>query len=467
MALAQDAAHRGDRANWSQAATSIGFALIQLDVTIVNVALPRLGQELGGGISALQWIVDGYALVFSVLLLIGGFLGDRYGARRVYVAGIGIFAVASTLCGLAPDIGTLIAARALQGIGAAVMLPCSLSLLNHATQHDPVMRARAVGFWAASGSIALAAGPVLGGLLLGLGSWRGVFLINLPICLLAVLLTLKVPETPREEEGQGFDPAGQILAILALTGLTGAVIEAHPLGFAHPLVLGGFRAGAGHGSFVRLGGAEVAGTIATHAAVPLRHVLDRGRVRHGGELHLLRHGVRADTLLPARPPLRGNRDRFRLSAADGDVRGSQPRERLGGRALRRQESPWWRASWSMHSASRCFCSLARASAYWLALPAFILMPAGMGTGVPAMIGAMLGRRRPLGLGGRRSGHQCGASGRRRDRRRGVRRSRRGRPRRRDARGRDPVGSPPRRGRRGRGDLDPGTGGAEVDALGER
>ena len=162
MALAQDAAHRSKRANWSQAATSIGFALIQLDVTIVNVALPRLGQDLGGGISALQWIVDSYALVFSVLLLIGGFLGDRYGARRVYAVGIGIFAVASTLCGLAPDIGTLIAARALQGVGAAVMLPCSLSLLNHATQHDPIMRARAVGFWAASGSIALAAGPVLG-----------------------------------------------------------------------------------------------------------------------------------------------------------------------------------------------------------------------------------------------------------------------------------------------------------------
>ena len=110
MALAQDVVQRGAQRNWSQAATSLGFGLIQLDVTIVNVALPRLGQELGGGISALQWIVDGYALVFSVLLLIGGFLGDRYGARRIYGIGIAIFAVSSALCGLAPDIGTLIAA---------------------------------------------------------------------------------------------------------------------------------------------------------------------------------------------------------------------------------------------------------------------------------------------------------------------------------------------------------------------
>ena len=320
MALAQDVAHRGDRANWSQAATSLGFALIQLDVTIVNVALPRLGQDLGGGISALQWIVDGYALVFSVLLLTGGFLGDRYGARRVYVVGIGIFAAASGLCGLAPDIGTLIAARALQGIGAAVMLPCSLSLLNHATQHDPGLRARAVGLWAASGSIALAAGPVLGGLLLGLGSWRSVFLINLPICVFAVLLTLKVPGNAARGGGArlrscGPDPGHSGPDGPDWGGHRGASARFRASARARRL-----RAGAGHGPSVRLGRAEVAGSLASLGAVPFRHFLDRGRLRHGGQCHLLRHGVRAEPLLPARAPLRCDGDRFCLSAADGDVR---------------------------------------------------------------------------------------------------------------------------------------------------
>ena len=389
MALAQGVAHRGDRANWSQAATSIGFALIQLDVTIVNVALPRLGQELGGGISALQWIVDGYALVFSVLLLIGGFLGDRYGARRVYMVGIGLFAGASTLCGLAPDIGTLIAARALQGIGAAVMLPCSLSLLNHATQHDPVMRARAVGLWAASGSIALAAGPVLGGLLLGLGSWRGVFLINLPICLVALLLTLRVPETPREEEGQGFDPVGQILAILALTGLTGAVIEAHPLGFRHPLVLSGFalalvtaplfvwvelrsRAPLLPMRLFRSGTFSIAvvyGMVANFTFYGMVFVLSLyfQRVRHYGATET------GFAYLPLMATF------VAVNLVNGWVVG-----RFGVRI------PMVAGFLVDALGFSLLLLLGPETAYVWALPAFVLMPAGMGTGIPAMIGAMLG-----------------------------------------------------------------------------
>ena len=234
------APHGGERTGWTQLAASLGFALVQIDVTVVNVALPRLGTDLGAGIAGLQWIVDGYALVLAVMLLIGGFLGDRFGARRVYLIGLGIFAFGSALCGAAPEVVTLVAARAVQGIGAAVMLPCSLSLVNHATQHDPPLRLKAVGLWTACGSVGLAVGPLIGGLLLAIGSWRLIFLINLPVCLAAALFTLRAPETPREEEGQGFDPLGQVLAILALGGLTGAVIEAHPLGFGHPIVIGLF-----------------------------------------------------------------------------------------------------------------------------------------------------------------------------------------------------------------------------------
>ena len=383
------ATRRHDGAGWTQAAASLGFALVQLDVTVVNVALPRLGSDLAAGISGLQWIVDGYALVFAVMLLIGGFLGDRFGARRVYMVGLALFAVASALCGLAPDVVTLVGARALQGVGAAVMLPCSLSLINHATQHDPPLRTRAVGLWTAAGSIGLASGPVLGGLLLAAGSWRLIFLVNLPVCLAAALLALRAPETPREEEGQGFDPAGQLLAILALGGVTGAVIEAHPLGFGHPAVLsllalalvaaplfvwfeGRVAAPLLPLSLFRSGTfstAIVYGTVANFTFYGMVFVLSLyfQRVRgYGGAetgfayLPLMATFV-AVNLVNAR--LVG---RFGARAC---MVGGFLVDALGFALL---------------------LLLGADSPYWMALPAFVLMPLGMGTGIPAMIGAMLG-----------------------------------------------------------------------------
>jgi DHA2 family methylenomycin A resistance protein-like MFS transporter len=219
------------------AVASIGFALIQLDVTVVNVALPRIGAELGADVSALQWVVDAYALSFAVLLLSAGLLGDRLGARAVYLGGLAVFMAASLGCGLAPNLATLIAARVLQGIGAAAMLPNSLTLLNHACGHDATLRARAVGWWTAAGGISIAAGPIVGGALLGIGSWRTIFLINLPLCAAALAMTLRVAETPRGGAARGFDLPGQALAILALAGLIGGVIEARPLGVGHPFVI--------------------------------------------------------------------------------------------------------------------------------------------------------------------------------------------------------------------------------------
>ncbi|KAA0700660.1 MFS transporter [Neorhizobium sp. P12A] len=222
-------------------AASFGFVVVQLDVTIVNVALPAIARSLGAGISELQWVVDAYSLVFAVLLLTAGVVGDHFGSRRAYLAGFWVFALASLGCGLSTDATTLIIARALQGIGAALLVPSSLSILNHASGHDRALRARMVGLWTAAGGVSIAAGPIVGGLLLGWFGWRTIFLVNLPICAFAMILTMKVtPKAEVPERQRSLDPVGQVLAILALTGLVGAVIEARPLGLTHPLVLGGF-----------------------------------------------------------------------------------------------------------------------------------------------------------------------------------------------------------------------------------
>ena len=230
------------------ATVSVGFVVTQLDVTIVNIALARIGTELHASVAGLQWIVDAYTLAFAVLMLSAGVLGDRLGARRMYAGGIVAFALASLACGLALNGATLVAARALQGIGAAAMLPNSLALLNQACGHDPKLRARAVGLWTAAGAISIAAGPVVGGLLIAAFGWRSIFLVNLPLCAAGLLATFAcVPSTRAaqspggaEQPPRSIDLAGQCLAIIALTAFTGAVIEWRPLGFTDPLVAGGF-----------------------------------------------------------------------------------------------------------------------------------------------------------------------------------------------------------------------------------
>jgi DHA2 family methylenomycin A resistance protein-like MFS transporter len=227
------------------AAASFGFSLVQLDVTMINVALPSMASPLHADLSALQWFVDAYTLAFAVMLLSGGLLADRLGARRTYLAGLALFALASAACGVAPDAPLLVAARVLQGVAAAVMLPSSLALVNHATGHDTALRARSIGTWTAAGSIAIAAGPILGGLLLPLHGWRSIFLVNLPVCALAAWLTLRATERDANAiktglPARGIDVPGQVLAIFALGGLTAGMIQLRPLGAAHPFVLGSF-----------------------------------------------------------------------------------------------------------------------------------------------------------------------------------------------------------------------------------
>ena len=166
-------------------AMGLGFAVVQLDVTIVNVALERIGSSFGGGVAGLQWVVNAYTVVFASLILTSGALGDRLGAKRLFIAGFGLFVVASMACGAAPSLVMLIGARAIQGIGASVLVPCSLTLLNH-TYQERRSRANAVGIWAGVASVALACGPVIGGgLIAGIG-WRPIFFINLPLGVLGI-----------------------------------------------------------------------------------------------------------------------------------------------------------------------------------------------------------------------------------------------------------------------------------------
>jgi MFS transporter, DHA2 family, methylenomycin A resistance protein len=224
-------------------AMSLGFAVVQLDVSVVNVAIRPIGDALGGGVSALQWIVNAYTIAFAAFILSAGALGDRIGARRVFVAGFALFTAASVGCGLAPGIGVLIAARTLQGLGAAVLVPCSLILLNHAYP-EPEERSRAVGLWAAGASVGLSGGPVVGGALIAVLGWRAIFFINLPIGLLGIWLTLRhARETPATPDRQ-VDLPGQLTAVITLAALAAATIQGGHGGWTQPAVLGGYALAA-------------------------------------------------------------------------------------------------------------------------------------------------------------------------------------------------------------------------------
>ncbi len=205
-------------------AICLGYFMVILDATVVNVALPALGHDLGGGVSGLQWVVDGYTLVFAGLLLSAGSLGDRLGGRRVFVLGLALFTLASAACAAAPSVPLLVSPRVAQGLGAALLVPSSLALLR-AAYDDPRERARAIGIWGAVAGIAAASGPVIGGVLVAAISWRAVFLLNLPVGVAALLLARRHLPAAGERTGIGLDPVGQVLAVAALTLLTFGVIE--------------------------------------------------------------------------------------------------------------------------------------------------------------------------------------------------------------------------------------------------
>lgn len=212
------------RGRWLLAVTVLGSAMGFLDATVVNVALPSLGRSLHAGVSGLQWTLDGYLLTLTALILLGGSLGDRLGRRRIYVFGAGWFALASLLCALAPSIEALVAARVLQGVGGALLIPGSLAIIEATLRRED--RGRAIGAWSGLTGIASALGPLLGGWLITAVSWRAIFLINLPIGALVVWGALRhLPGTDDARSAVAIDWGGGALGCLGLGGVTYALIE--------------------------------------------------------------------------------------------------------------------------------------------------------------------------------------------------------------------------------------------------
>ena len=221
---------------WLLAVTVAGSGMAFLDGTVVNVALPDIGRDLGASTSSLQWILNGYLLTLASLILLGGSLGDRYGRRRVFVLGVGLFTFASLLCAIAPTVELLILGRLLQGIGGALLTPGSLAIIEASFRPDD--RARAIGAWSGLGGVATAVGPLLGGYLIGAISWRAIFLINLPIgAFVAWAATKHVPESRDPMAAGRLDLSGAVLAALGLAGTTYALIEAPGEGASAAIVV--------------------------------------------------------------------------------------------------------------------------------------------------------------------------------------------------------------------------------------
>ncbi len=233
-------------------ASSFGLGMALLDVTAGNVALPSIRATLHTDAAGLSWVVDGYTLPFACFLLLAGGLGDRLGAKRLFTAGLVVFTFASTMCVAAPDIGWLIAARVLQGTGAALFMPASLSILGRAYP-DPRERARAIGVWSSLTAVTGASGPVVGGALIHAFGWRSIFLINVPIGVVGVLLTLRFVQRSPASAKRGFDLGAQAAGAFGLAALTWALIERSARGWSSPLIVLAFVcAGGGIAAFVAL-----------------------------------------------------------------------------------------------------------------------------------------------------------------------------------------------------------------------
>jgi DHA2 family methylenomycin A resistance protein-like MFS transporter len=217
------------------AATSISYAVVLLDASIVNVALEQIDNTFQSDISGLQWVVNAYTLTFASLLMTGGALGDRLGARNIYMLGLAIFTFASILCGYAPNLLTLTVARLLQGVGSAMLVPCSLALINRAYP-DQAERASAIGIWMGCGGIAMASGPLIGGALIQLVGWRSIFFVNVPIGLVGIWLASSI-DRDRAAKNRYFDVAGQTAAIVAFATLIAVLIEGSKIGWTSPPIV--------------------------------------------------------------------------------------------------------------------------------------------------------------------------------------------------------------------------------------
>jgi EmrB/QacA subfamily drug resistance transporter len=237
---------------WTLGAVSFGLFMIMLDNTVVNVALPAIERDLGAGLSELEWIVSGYALTFAALMLTGGKLADLLGRRRVFVAGLAVFSASSLACALAPSPGFLIGARVVQGAGAALMNPATLSIIS--ATFPPRQRGTAIGIWAGVSALALAIGPLVGGLLTEQIGWSSIFYLNVPIGVIAIAASfLLIDESRDTREDQRPDVPGQLTSALGLFALTYALIEANGYGWGSVRIVGAFAvAVVALGAFVLL-----------------------------------------------------------------------------------------------------------------------------------------------------------------------------------------------------------------------
>lgn len=227
---------------WVIAAAGIGSGMAFLDSTVLNVALPAIQIDLGASAQGTQWVYGAYALVIAAFLLVGGALGDRFGRRRIFALGVGLFGAASVWCAMAPGVEQLIVARAAQGVGGALMVPGALAIIGASFREE--RRARAIGAWSAISGLAMAVGPVLGGLLVENVSWRAVFLINPPLAAAVILIALRhVPES-RDPGAGRLDLSGAALATLGLGGLVYGLIRSSGTGLGDPLSLASFALGA-------------------------------------------------------------------------------------------------------------------------------------------------------------------------------------------------------------------------------
>src|ERR1041385_2196969 len=221
---------------WTLAATIVGSSMVFIDGTVVNVALPVLQTKLNASVTDVQWVIEAYTLFLAALLLLGGSLGDRFGRKKIYGIGVVLFALASIWCGLAPDISQLIFARAVQGVGGALLVPGSLAIISATFSEKD--RGKAIGTWSGATAMTTALGPVLGGWLIEHVTWRAVFFLNVPFALMVLaLLVLWVPESRDEEDSGPIDLFGAALATLGLGGMVFGLIESSRLGFSNPVVI--------------------------------------------------------------------------------------------------------------------------------------------------------------------------------------------------------------------------------------
>src|ERR1700730_15142536 len=231
-----------ERKGWVVAAAVLGSTMAFVDESVVNVALPKIEVALGTTLAAMQWVINAYTLCMCAFLLVGGAAADRFGRRRLFLIGLATFTVASIVCGSAPDIALLVAARAFQGVGAALLIPCSLAIIGAA--FEPNERGAAIGVWSGASALAAGLGPLLGGWLIDHSSWRAIFLINPLIAIPTFCIALlRLPESGAPSARGGLDWRGATLAFGGLVGLVFGLISAATVGWSNVAVLGPLAAG--------------------------------------------------------------------------------------------------------------------------------------------------------------------------------------------------------------------------------